>query len=141
MTLKVQPFSDNLPPDSEIEVTTTRVGTLDLQTSQHVLKFELFMQLALHHEIMRSWAGDVEWLWSKTHVPGSFHAWFDIIGNLAIPNTTLAATQDMDPEPDSVEMDETLQEQQFLEEANDGELAEDRNVDEMVGEGWETDPE
>ncbi|PLW53258.1 hypothetical protein PCANC_07482 [Puccinia coronata f. sp. avenae] len=133
----------NLPPDSEIEVTPTRVGTLDLQASHHVLKFELYLQLEIHHEMMRSWASDVEWLWSKTRGVGSFHAWFQRIGQLdAYLGSTRDAPEDEDPAPDSVELDEALQEQEFLDEADDGELAEDSNVNEMVGgDGWETDPD
>jgi hypothetical protein len=39
-------------------------------------------------------------------------------------------------------MDETLQERAFLEDAEDGELADDNNVNAMLeNEGWETDPE
>ncbi|PLW16317.1 hypothetical protein PCASD_18708 [Puccinia coronata f. sp. avenae] len=134
---------DNLPPGSGVEVTTTRVGTLDLKESQHALKFELVMQLASHHEMMRSWASDVEWLWSQTRAEGSSHPWFQRIWNLNVfPEPMREAPEDVDPELNPVEMDETLQEQAFLEEAEDGELAEDRNVDEMVSDGgWETDPD
>jgi hypothetical protein len=136
-------WPDNLPPGSGVEVTTTRVGTLDLKESQHALKFELVMQLASHHEMMRSWASDVEWLWSQTRAEGSSHPWFQRIWNLNVfPEPMREAPEDVDPELNPVEMDETLQEQAFLEEAEDGELAEDRNVDEMVSDGgWETDPD
>ncbi|KNE88602.1 hypothetical protein PSTG_17980 [Puccinia striiformis f. sp. tritici PST-78] len=128
---------NNLPPNSEEVVTSTRVGTLDPQTGQVVMKFELYMQLAEHHEMMRSWASDVEWLWRKTRVAGSSHDWFEIIGRLHIVPQPI---DDPPPEAGSEEQDEALQEEEFLDNADDGELAADENVRELVGGGgWETD--
>ncbi|KAI7936264.1 hypothetical protein MJO29_015570 [Puccinia striiformis f. sp. tritici] len=128
---------NNLPPNSEEVVTLTRVGTLDPQTGQVVMKFELYMQLAEHHEMMRSWASDVEWLWRKTRVAGSSHDWFEIIGRLHIVPQPI---DDPPPEAGSEEQDEALQEEEFLDNADDGELAADENVRELVGGGgWETD--
>ncbi|KAH9440304.1 hypothetical protein Pst134EB_030924 [Puccinia striiformis f. sp. tritici] len=127
----------NIPANSEEVVTSTRVGTLDPQTSQVVIKFEFYMQLAEHHKMMRSWASDVEWLWRKTRVAGSSHHWFEIIGRLHIDPQPI---NDPAPEPGSEELDKALQEEEFLNDAEDGELAADENVWELVeGGGWETD--
>ncbi|KNE91092.1 hypothetical protein PSTG_15488 [Puccinia striiformis f. sp. tritici PST-78] len=64
------------------------VGTLDQSTGQQVLKFELYIQLADHHEMMRFWRSDVEWLWGRTRAPGSSHVWFETIGCLDINDPT-----------------------------------------------------
>jgi hypothetical protein len=133
---------NNLPPDSTKVVTPTQLGTLDQFTGQQVLKFELHMQLANHNKMMRSWAGDVEWLWAKTRVVGSSHPWFELIGCLNSnldPDTFMQAQPEVDGGAE--EIDETLQEQEFVEAADDGEFADDSQVDQMLeDEGWETDP-
>ncbi|PLW45977.1 hypothetical protein PCASD_03487 [Puccinia coronata f. sp. avenae] len=100
------------------------------------------MQLANHNEMMQSWAGDVEWLWAKTRVVGSLHPWFELIGCLNSnldPDTFMQAQPEVDGGAE--EIDETLQEQEFVEAADDGEFADDSQVDQMLeDEGWETDP-
>ncbi|PLW39188.1 hypothetical protein PCASD_07639 [Puccinia coronata f. sp. avenae] len=134
---------NNLPPNSTEVITPTQLGTLDQCTGQQVLKFELYMQLADHNEMMRSWAGDVEWLWAKTRVVGSSHPWFRIIGylNSTLNPATFIQAQ-LEIEEGAEETDKTLQEQEFMEAAEDGEFAEDSQVDQMLDEdgGWETDP-
>jgi hypothetical protein len=119
------------------------LGNLDQLTGQQVLKFELYFQLADHNEMMRSWAGDVEWLWRKTRENGASHPWFDIIGRLDRVLNPITSIR-VEPEGDASleEMEETLQEQAFLEDADDGEFADDDQVNEMLdGGGWETEPE
>jgi hypothetical protein len=136
-------LSDNLPPESTEVVTPTQLGNLDQLTGQQVLKFELYFQLADHNEMMRSWAGDVEWLWRKTRENGASHPWFDIIGRLDRVLNPITSIR-VEPEGDASleEMEETLQEQAFLEDADDGEFADDDQVNEMLdGGGWETEPE
>ncbi|EFP85514.2 uncharacterized protein PGTG_11870 [Puccinia graminis f. sp. tritici CRL 75-36-700-3] len=133
----------NLPPNSNVEVVTTRVGTLNTTTGQQVLMFELYRQLADLQDIMRSWAKDIEWLWSKTRLIENSHPWFDLVGQLAT-NLVPTGSNSNEAQLDADEMEEAWQEQQFLDDAEDGEEAEDDVVDDMTGEagqGWETDLE
>ncbi|KAH9462031.1 hypothetical protein Pst134EB_005948 [Puccinia striiformis f. sp. tritici] len=111
------------------------LGTLDQSTGQQVLKFELYIQLADHHEMMRFWGSNVEWLWGKTRAPGSSHVWFETIGRLDINDPTVVIVDDPPPEPDSEEADEMLQEQAHLDDAANGESADDNHVDEMIDQG------
>ncbi|PLW48616.1 hypothetical protein PCASD_03389 [Puccinia coronata f. sp. avenae] len=99
---------NNLPPDSTKVVTPTQLGTLDQFTGQQVLKFELHMQLANHNEMMRFNLDPATFMQAQPEVDGG-----------------------------AEEIDETLQEQEFVEAADDGEFADDSQVDQMLeDEGW-----
>ena len=90
----------------------------------------MLTQLADHQEMMRAWADDVEWLWLQTRSAADAHPWFEKI-RLVKANTPIA--------PDVMLVEEALdpqvehEEQLFLEDAEDGELADDNAVDAMVG--------
>ncbi|EFP90620.2 uncharacterized protein PGTG_16646 [Puccinia graminis f. sp. tritici CRL 75-36-700-3] len=122
----------DLSPNTTEVVIPARVGTLSAQTGQQVLMFELYLQLADHVKLMRLWAPDVDWLWGKTRLPGSSHRWFELVSSLG---TNLDASdmivEDLEPTIDEIE--EQLQEEVFIDDANDGELAGDEEVQEMVG--------
>ncbi|EHS63118.1 hypothetical protein PGT21_029638 [Puccinia graminis f. sp. tritici] len=94
--------------------------------------FKLYLQLADHVKLMRLWAPDADWLWGKTHLPGSSHRWFELVSSLG---TNLDASDIIveDLEPTINEIKEQLQEEVFIDDANNGELAGDEEVQEMVG--------
>ncbi|KNE89635.1 hypothetical protein PSTG_16899 [Puccinia striiformis f. sp. tritici PST-78] len=64
------------------------------------------------------------------------------VGTLDQLTITPEPITDPAPEPGSEELDEALQEEEFLDEADDGEIAPDENADTSPGgEGWQTDDE